>query len=41
MAFVIDAAQKANFEVLFMAIKSDHFQNDAKPYDKRVYVFLR
>ena len=37
----IDDAQKANFEVSFIAIKSDHFQNDAKPYEKRVIAFVR
>ncbi len=33
--------KKASFEVFFMAIRSDHFQNDEKPYNKRIDVFLR
>jgi hypothetical protein len=41
MAFVIDGAWEANLGVFFVATKSDHFQNDTKPYDKRSDVFLR
>jgi len=41
MAFVIDGAQKANLEVFFVTTKSNHFENDAKPYNKRINVFLR
>jgi hypothetical protein len=36
----IDGTQKADFEVFSVAIKSDHFQNDAKPYSKRIDEFI-
>ncbi len=37
----VDGVQKANLGGFFVATKNDHFQNDAKPYDKRIDVFLR
>lgn len=37
----IDGTQKASFEIFLVAIKSNYFQNESKPYKKRIDVFLR